>query len=81
MALFSSSAFLYPHKGDILNFLHVISEKWISITYGMKTTHAYEQIKVSHIINFVFLVHIFATLVAILSEVHCKGYIHVDVNM
>jgi len=47
----------------------------------MKTTHAYEQIKVSHIINFVFLVHIFATLVAILSEVHCKGYIHVDVNM
>jgi hypothetical protein len=41
----------------------------------MKPTSAYEHIKVSHIINIIFLVHIFATLVAICSDVHCEGKI------
>jgi hypothetical protein len=45
-----------------------------------KPTNAYKRIKVSYIIDTVFLLHVSATLVAILREVCCKEWIYRDIT-
>jgi len=46
----------------------------------MKPTIAYKRIKVSYIIDTVFLLHVSATLVAILREVYCIEWICRDIT-
>jgi len=43
-------------------------------------TNAYKRIKVSHIVDTVFMLHVSATLVAILREVSCKEWIYRDIT-
>jgi hypothetical protein len=43
-----------------------------------QSTNAYKYIKVSCIINTVFLLRVLDTLVAVLREAHYKGWIYLD---
>jgi len=45
-----------------------------------KPTHAHKHITVPYIINTVVLLHVSATLVAILREVHYKGWLNRDIT-
>ena len=45
-----------------------------------KLTNAYSYVNVSYIINTAFLLHVSAALVAILEEVHHKGWIYQDIT-
>jgi hypothetical protein len=42
----------------------------------MKTTNAYKRLRISYLTSYtVYLLHVSATRVAILSEMHYKGYV------
>jgi len=45
-----------------------------------KPTKAYKRINVSHIVDTVFMLHVSASLVAILREVYCKEWIYRDIT-
>jgi hypothetical protein len=45
-----------------------------------KPTNAYKHIKVSYMIDTVFMLHVSATLLAILRKVYCKEWIYRDIT-
>jgi len=52
----------------------------ISIYYNWVTTptNAHKYINVSYILNIILFLHVSATLVAVVKEVHYKGWIYLD---